>query len=153
MKTNKTFMQRIFFAAMLLLASVSATAQDNAQQPQSQRRQRYVISTDAPISSKQSDGTVVINTSALCKDVRGYRDMTPVEIYILKNKVVKVEALRNNEGPKYMKMVLPILDQWKGKKVADAQKLKVDAVTGATFTSNAIIENVQQGLKYYQEKK
>nr|MCR5245587.1 FMN-binding protein [Bacteroidales bacterium] len=30
---------------------------------------------------------------------------------------------------------------------------KVDAVTGATFTSKALIENVQKGLKYYQEKK
>jgi uncharacterized protein with FMN-binding domain len=50
-------------------------------------------------------------------------------------------------------MCRPILEKWNGKKVADAQKLKVDAVTGATFTSNALIENVQEGLKYYSAKK
>ena len=129
-------------------------AQDNnPQQGNQQRRQRYVIPTDAPTQTKQADGTIVINTAALCKDVKGYRDLTPVEIYIKKGKVVKIEALRNNEGAKYMDMCRPILEKWNGKTVAAAQKLKVDAVTGATFTSNALIQNVQEGLKHFSKKK
>ena len=123
------------------------------EQQQRQRRPRYVIPTDAPILNKQSDGSIIVNTSALCTDVRGYRDMTPVEITIKKGKVTKVEALRNNETPKYMDMVKPLLSKWDGKTVKAAQTTKVDAITGATFTSKALIENVQKGLKYYETNK
>lgn len=143
-------MKRILLCTLTLLCVLCVSAQE---QQQRQRRPRYVIPTDAPILNKQANGSVVINTSALCTDVRGYRDMTPVEITVTKGKVTKVEALRNNETPKYMDMVKPLLDKWNGKTVKAAQTAKVDAVTGATFTSKAIIENVQQGLKYYQEKK
>ena len=142
-------MKRIILFTLTLLCVLCVSAQEQ----QRQRRPRYVIPTDAPILNKQANGSVVINTSALCTDVRGYRDMTPVEITITKGKVTKVEALRNNETPKYMDMVKPLLDKWNGKTVKAAQTAKVDAVTGATFTSKALIENVQKGLKYYQEKK
>ena len=142
-------MKRIILFTLTLLCVICVSAQEQ----QRQRRPRYVIPTDAPILNKQANGSVVINTSALCTDVRGYRDMTPVEITITKGKVTKVEALRNNETPKYMDMVKPLLDKWNGKTVKAAQTAKVDAVTGATFTSKALIENVQKGLKYYQEKK
>lgn len=143
-------MKRILLFTLTLLCVLCVSAQE---QQQRQRRPRYVIPTDAPIFNKQANGSVVINTSALCTDVRGYRDMTPVEITVTKGKVTKVEALRNNETPKYMDMVKPLLDKWNGKTVKAAQTAKVDAVTGATFTSKALIENVQKGLKYYQEKK
>ena len=43
------------------------------------------------------------------------------------------------------------LDQ--GKTVAKAKKLKVDAVTGATLTSNALMKNMQKGLEYYEKNK
>ncbi|MBR0187025.1 MAG: FMN-binding protein, partial [Prevotella sp.] len=33
----------------------------------------------------------------------------------------------------------------------DAKKMKVDAVTGATYSSKAVIENVQLGLDYYSK--
>ena len=146
--------QIILTILCILIAVCDITAQDNnTQQTQRQRRPRYVIPTDAPILTKQADGSVVINTSALCKDVRGYRDMTPVQITISKDKVTKVEALRNNETPKYMDMVQPLLDKWNGKKVKEAQTAKVDAITGATFTSKAIIENVHIGLKCYEGNK
>lgn len=143
-------MKCIILFTLTLLCVLCVSAQE---QQQRQRRPRYVIPTDAPILNKQANGSVVINTSALCTDVRGYRDMTPVEITITKGKVTKVEALRNNETPKYMDMVKPLLEKWNGKTVKAAQAAKVDAVTGATFTSKALIENVQKGLKYYQEKK
>ena len=143
-------MKRIILFTLTLLCVLCVSAQE---QQQRQRRPRYVIPTDAPILNKQANGSVVINTSALCTDVRGYRDMTPVEITITKGKVTKVEALRNNETPKYMDLVKPLLDKWNGQTVKAAQTAKVDAVTGATFTSKALIENVQKGLKYYQEKK
>jgi electron transport complex protein RnfG len=38
-------------------------------------------------------------------------------------------------------------------KVKDAQKMEVDGVTGATFTSDAIKENIKLGLDYYKKHK
>ena len=40
-----------------------------------------------------------------------------------------------------------------GLTIKAAKSKKVDAVTGATFTSEALIENVKQGLDYYEKNK
>ena len=102
----------------------------------------------------KEDGMTVVNTTTLGKSVIGYVDTTPLKIYIKKNKVVKVEALKNQETPKYMAKVKKLLlDKWNDMKVGDAHKAKVDAVTGATFTSDAVIKNMQLGLEYYQKHK
>ena len=102
----------------------------------------------------KENGVTVINTTTLGKDVQGYLGTTPLKIYIEKNKVVKIEALKNQETPKYfVKVKKALLDKWNGMKVKDAQKLKVDAVTGATYSSNAVIDNVKLGLDYYQSHK
>jgi uncharacterized protein with FMN-binding domain len=77
-----------------------------------------------------------------------------VKIYIKKDKIVKVEALKNEETPKYMARVKKnLLNKWDGMKVKDAQKMEVDGVTGATFTSDAIKENIKLGLDYYKKHK
>lgn len=100
----------------------------------------------------KEDGMTVVNTTELGQDVIGYVATTPLKIYIQKNKVVKVEALKNQETPKYMAMVKKkLLSAWNDKKVSEAATMKVDAVTGATFTSEAVIKNVQRGLEYYQK--
>ena len=102
----------------------------------------------------KENGVTVINTTTLGKDVQGYLGTTPLKIYIEKNKVVKVEALKNQETPKYfLKVKKALLEKWNGMKVKDAKNLKVDAVTGATYSSNAVIENVKLGLDYYQNHK
>lgn len=100
----------------------------------------------------KEDGMTVVNTTTLSKGVVGYVDNTPLKIYIKKNKVVKIEALKNQETPKYFaKVKKQVLDQWNGKKVGDALKLKVDGVTGATMSSDAVKENVRLGLEYYKK--
>lgn len=102
----------------------------------------------------KEDGMTVVNTTELGKDVVGYVATTPVKIYIKKNKVVKVEALKNQETPKYfIKVKKQLMDKWNDKKVSDAAKMQVDGVTGATFSSDAVIKNVQLGLDYYQKNK
>ena len=102
----------------------------------------------------KEDGMTVINTTTLGKSVEGYNGNTPMKIYIQKDKVVKIEALKNHETPKYFALVKKaLLEKWNGKKVKDAKALKVDAVTGATYSSEAVIENVKLGLDYYQKNK
>ena len=102
----------------------------------------------------KEDGTYIVNTTTLGKDVMGYEGSTPLKIYIKKNKVVKIEALKNHETPKYFaKIKKELLNKWDGMKVNDALKQEVDGVTGATFSSDAVKKNVQLGLEYYKKHK
>lgn len=101
----------------------------------------------------KENGMTVVNTTTLCKDVEGYNGTVPVKIYIKKNKIEKIEVLPNQEGRKYMAMVKKqLLEKWNGLTVKKAREQQVDAVTGATFTSEALIKNVQRGLDHYQKK-
>ena len=104
------------------------------------------------IISKSND-TTIVNTQLIAKDVKGYKGATPVKIYIRKNKVVKIEAMPNRETPKFCARAKTVLASWDGKTVSKATKMNVDGVSGATFSSRALIKNVQMGLSYYKEHK
>lgn len=107
---------------------------------------------DSPITKE--NGVYVVNTTTLATDVEGYNGPVPVKIYIKKNKIEKIEVLKNQETPKYLAQVKKALQTaWDGLTVKEAKAKKVDAVTGATFTSEALIENVTKGLDYYQKNK
>ena len=102
----------------------------------------------------KEDGMFVINTTTIGKDVEGYAGPTPLKVYIKNNKVEKIEFLKSQETPKYYaKVKKALLEKWNGLKVKDAKSQQVDAVTGATFSSEAVIKNVQLGLEYYQSHK
>ena len=101
----------------------------------------------------RSSDTTVVNTTEISKTVRGFKGATPVEIYIKKNKIVKVEALPNRETPQYFAKAKTLLKQFEGKTVKKAAQMEVDGVSGATYSSRALIKNVQQGLNYYKSKK
>lgn len=104
---------------------------------------------DEPIMTKEKDVTV-INTSSLATDIEGYVGCTPVKVYIKGGKVLRVEALENEETPKYFDMVEKgLMKKWNGMPVKTAEKCKVDVVTGATVSSEAVIENVRRGISYY----
>lgn len=102
----------------------------------------------------KENGVYIVNTTTLAKDVRGYRGSTPLKIYIKKNKIEKIEALKNRETPSYFKQVeMGMLPKWKGMTVKKALSTDVDCVTGATLSSRAVQENVKRGLEYYQKNK
>ena len=108
------------------------------------------VQDDSPISEEQ--GMTVINTTTLCANVKGYMDVVPVKIYIKDGKIDKVKPLPNAETPKYWAMIKKnMLSKWEGMEVKKAAKAKVDAVTGATFSSKALLKNVQTGCDYYNK--
>ena len=99
-------------------------------------------------------GVYVVNTTELAKDVMGYEGTTPLKVYIRKNKVEKVEFLPNQETPKYWAAAKKhFMNVWDGKTVKEARAMQVDGRTGATFTSNAIKENIKRALEYYEKNK
>ena len=77
---------------------------------------------------KYENGVAVVNTTSIVK-ARGFQGKTPVKIYIRNGKVQKIVAL------------------------PEAEQMKVDGVSGATYSSKALIQNVKGGLKYYRENK
>lgn len=97
------------------------------------------------------DGSIVVNTSQLAADVKGYAGQVPLEITIKDGKVDGVKALPNSETPGFFKRAADsLLNAWNGMPISDAASLGVDAVTGATYSSQAIITNVKRGLQYAQ---
>lgn len=96
------------------------------------------------------DGQTVINTTDIGKDILGYVGPTPVEITLKDGKIVKVTTLPNQETPEFIGAVRnsDLLDRLEGKTLEEAAATKLDAVSGATFTSNAVIGNINKGLAF-----
>lgn len=106
---------------------------------------------DGVITKK--NGEYIVNTTTLSSNVMGYNGITPLLIYIKDNRVQRIEALDNNETPRYFEDVREeLLVRWNGLSVDDALKAEVDAVSGCTFSSEAVIQNVRLGLMYYIQK-
>lgn len=127
-------MKKTLLTALLAVVLVTASAQD--------------------VMRKEKDGTYVVNTTTLAQDVEGYNGPTPVEVYIKKNKIVKVVPLKSQEGPKYVAMVKKeMLPKYERMNVKKGTVQEVDAVTGATFTSRAMQENIKRAVEYYKSHK
>lgn len=106
------------------------------------------------VMTKTQDGTYIINTTTLAQDVEGYAGATPLEVHIKKNKIVKVVVLKNQDGPKYnAKVKKEMVPKYEGMDVKKGTVQDVDAVTGATFTSKAIQENIRRAVEYYKKHK
>ena len=112
-----------------------------------------VLSLSAFASGKKNNKdpkstTKVVYTGDIAKKVFGYNGPTPLSIHIKNGKIERIEALPNNETPAYFKRAASkIFPLYEGKSIEQAKNLKVDAVTGATYSSEAIIKNIKLGLE------
>ncbi len=97
------------------------------------------------------DGAFVVNTKPLAKDVQGFGGPVPLKIHIKDGRVAAVEAEPNAESPDFFNRAKELLNHWQGKSVDEALAEEVDAVSGATFSSRAIIANMQRGLAYAKQ--
>ena len=98
------------------------------------------------------DGAFVVNTKPLAKDVQGYGGPVPLKIHIKDGRVAAVEAEPNAESPDFFNRAKELLNHWQNKSVDEALAEEVDAVSGATFSSKAIIANMQRGLAYAKQR-
>ena len=98
-------------------------------------------------ATKKAATTKVIYTGDIASKVIGYNGTTPLNITIKNGVIENIEVLPNQESPGYLKRAKDkVLPQYIGKTVAEAKKLKPDIATGATYTSEALIKNIQMGL-------
>ena len=93
----------------------------------------------------------VIYTGEIGKKVIGYNGPTPLNITITGGKISKIEVLDNEESPRYLdKATAKVFPQFIGKTVKQALNVKADGATGATYTSEALIQNIRLGLQQAQ---
>lgn len=124
----------LIIAAIMLL--VAGTASLDARTKKSAKSRKATAST-----------TQVIYTGDIAKKVIGYNGTTPLNIKVKNGVIEDIEVLQNQESPGYLKRATQkVLPQYIGKTVAEAKKLKPDIATGATYTSEALIKNIQMGL-------
>ena len=129
-KTSKIF---IAVVALIALASVALTMFPASAQ-------------------KKEEDKKVIDTTEMCKEVLGHHAPTPVKITIVGDKIQSVEALPSDETPSFFDMSVEVLDAFKGMTVQKALEAEVDAVSGATMSSEALIKNVKTGLRSLEKK-
>ena len=95
----------------------------------------------------KASSTQVIYTGDIANKVIGYNGTTPLNITVKNGVIENIEVLPNQESPGYLKRAKDkVLPQYIGKTVAEAKKLNADIATGATYTSKALIQNIQMGL-------
>ena len=98
-------------------------------------------------SKSKASTSQVIYTGEIAKKVIGYNGPVPLNITVKNGVIESIEVLDNQESPGYLKRATAkVLPQYIGKTVAEAKKLDADIATGATYTSKAIIQNIQMGL-------
>lgn len=115
----------------------------NAQKTQTEVRESDVITT-AP------DGSTIIHVENLPEMKTGYAGPVPLDIYIGEDgRITAITPLPNSETPTFFRRASALFPQWSGKTPAEALAMKVDGISGATFSSGAIINNVTVGLDYY----
>lgn len=121
-------------------------------------KEHKIIGIDLPIDEgeekvetlKTTDNGFIINTTEIGKDIIGYGGNTPVEITVSHGRISKIIALPNQETPEFYGAVRNsnLLESLDGKTLEDALNTKVDGVSGATYSSNAIIKNIKTGIAY-----
>ncbi len=91
----------------------------------------------------------IIDGRKASENFYGYAGHVPLIIGLTTdNKIIKLAFLENNETPSFFEHVKEEcrFDKWNGLTTEKAVETKVDAVTGATMSSSAIINTVQKAL-------
>lgn len=123
----------IIIAAIMLLVAVTASLDAR---------------TKKKTTTKKATTSQVIYTGDIANKVIGYNGTTPLNITVKNGVIENIEVLPNQESPAYLKRAKEkVLPQYIGKTVTEAKKLKADVATGATYTSEALIKNIQMGLE------
>lgn len=102
------------------------------------------------------DGTwqgTALHSAHFAPDVRGFAG--PVPIWIILDTLSCVSAVVpdvNHETPEFLERVkqLGFFEQWNGMKASDVAGAHYDAVSGATYTSTAVAQNVIAACASYE---
>ena len=111
---------------------------------------KSAVSDTATISI--NDGVVMVNSTKIADDIVGYAGSTPLKVYISDNKIDSIGVLPNKETPEFFERVVEeLLPQYYGKEIDSAISMNVDAVSGATYSSEAVKATINRSLSAVSE--
>ena len=121
-------------------------------------KEHRIFGIDLPVKNAEekvetlriTDNGFIVNTTEIGKDIMGYGGPTPVEITVSNGKIQKITPLPNKETPEFYGAVRnsDILDKYEGMSLEEASNTPLDGVSGATYSSKAIIGNIKAGIAY-----
>ena len=96
----------------------------------------------------QQAGTTTLYTEEYCKDIIGFNGDIPMEINMVDGKIENINILDNDETPGFLRKVTnsELLESFYGLTPKEAIDLEIDAVSGATYSSTAIIKSVKRTM-------
>ena len=159
---------QLFFAGLILALSTLTFAQCTSYKPTEKDlpittltelqaafpKAAYVeLTAEATYAVKNDKGKVigtVLLSSPYSDEIKGFNGPTPLQ-FALDNdgKIIEVRVLNNNETPNFLKRVVDAgyLNSWNGLTVKEALDKEVDAVSGATYSSNGIQRSLKARLQ------
>ena len=99
-------------------------------------------------------GTVLFS-SPYSDQIKGFNGPTPLLIALdADGRIKTVALLENEETPRFAQSVVEggLYESWNGLTVEEALDKQVDAVSGATYTSNGVKKSLITRLKAYQRQ-
>ena len=99
-------------------------------------------------------GTILFS-SPYSDGVKGFNGPTPLLIALdADGRIKNIVLLENQETPNFAKRVVEggLYEAWNGLTVDEALGKDVDAISGATFTSNGVKKSLVARLKAYQKQ-
>ena len=99
-------------------------------------------------------GTVLFS-SPYSDNVKGFNGPTPLLIALdAEGRIKNVVLLENQETPNFAQHVVEggLFEAWNGLTVDEALGKEVDAVSGATYTSNGVKKSLKARLEAYQRQ-
>ncbi len=98
------------------------------------------------LSGKDTTGRGILVTGN-----HGYGGKVPLFIGLKGDTIVGIQLLPNNETAEFMNYIKEdrLLARWEGVKISEVSGMEVDAVSGATESSKAIIRGMRQGAARY----
>ena len=98
--------------------------------------------------------TTTVYTEGYCDTIKGYNDNIPMEIVITDNRIESIKILKNHETPGFFKKVTDakLVEKFYGRSPQEAESLVVDGVSGATYSSNAVIQTIKTRMKAYTQE-
>lgn len=146
-----------FFAAAMTFAATTVDAKPLGTMRNGSNETCSVTSGHRPAGQKKGitkkGTTTIVSTRGVVKGVKGFAGDTPVKIYIEKGRITRIEPQPNQETPSVFARAEALLRRFIGKSVGEAQSMRVDAVSGATCSSKALVQTVKGGLKYYEDNR
>ena len=101
-------------------------------------------------------GDTTIYTEEFCQgdEFVGFNDVIPLEINIVDGKIESINILENRETPRFLDKVINdgLVERFYGLTPKEAIDLEIDAVSGATYSSNAIIKSVKTCMAIYDKE-